>query len=254
MARIKFLNTYIDNLTMDQAVDAALKLVKERKNSYVVTPNLDHIVLLETDELFQNAYGDADLILADGKPLIWISKYLKNPIIEKVSGSDFFPNVCKKAAKEGYSIFILGAAAEVAEKAGEILKNNNNGLEIAGTYSPPLGFEKDSSEMQHIIEMITFSKPDILAVALGSPKGEKFIYQNLNKLNVPLSMSIGATIDFIAGNVKRCPKWMSNVGLEWVYRICSDPKRMWKRYWNDAKKIGPIIRKYRGKKINENMY
>lgn len=245
MARIKFLNIYIDNLTMEQAVDAALTLIKEKKNAYVVTPNLDHIVMLENDSLFRDAYANADLILADGKPLIWISKYLKNPIIEKVSGSDFFPNVCKKAAVEGYSVFILGAAEGIAAKAAGKLKSAYNGLKIAGTYSPPIGFEKNPSEMSHIFEMINASHPDILAVALGSPKGERFIYQNLEKLNVPLSMSIGATIDFIAEKVKRCPKWMSNMGLEWLYRICSDPKRMWKRYWNDAKRIIPIIKKYK---------
>ena len=245
MARIKFLNTYIDNITMEQAIDAAMQLVKEKKNAYVVTPNLDHIVMLENDNLFRDVYANANLILADGKPLIWISKYLKNPIIEKISGSDFFPNVCKKAAEQGYSIFILGAAEGIAAKAAERLMSSYNNLKIVGTYSPPIGFEKNPIETSRVLEMINASNPDILAVALGSPKGEKFIYQNLEKLNVPLSMSIGATIDFIAGKVKRCPKWMSNLGLEWLYRIYKEPKRMWKRYWNDAKKIIPIIRKYK---------
>ena len=109
MDRISFLNTYIDNLTMAEAVEEAQHLIEKKENSYIVTPNLDHIVILEKDKEFAEIYANADLILADGKPLIWISKMLKNPIKEKISGSDFFPQLCSMCAKNGYSIFILGA-------------------------------------------------------------------------------------------------------------------------------------------------
>ncbi len=246
--RMKFLNTHIDNLTMSEAIQEIDKLIQDGKHSYVVTPNLDHIVLIENDELFKEIYDNADLVLADGKPLLWIAKRQGTPIKEKVSGSDLFPEMCKLAAKNGYKIYILGAAEGVADKAAENLIVKFNGLKIVGTYSPPIGFETDKTEVQKIVNKINESKADILAVALGSPKGEKFIYRIREKICVVLSISIGATIDFEAGNLKRAPKWMSNVGLEWLYRISQEPGRLIKRYWNDAVSIIPIIKKY-GKKI-----
>lgn len=245
MARIKFLNTYIDNLTMNEAIEKIDRLILKNNSSYVVTPNLDHIVVLENDKEFAKAYKNADLIVADGKPLIWISKYLKNPIKEKISGSDLFPQMCKLASVKGYTIFILGAAEGVAEKAALNLEKKYEGLKIVGTYSPPIGFENNSNELMIIKRKITEVKPDILAVSLGSPKGEKYICNHLREYGVALGISIGATIDFEAGNIKRAPRWMSECGLEWLYRITRDPKRLIKRYWNDAIKIIPIIKKYK---------
>lgn len=247
MARINFLNTYIDSLTMQEAVDEAEKLIERSGSSYIVTPNLDHIVILENDREFTDVYSNADLFLADGKPLIWISKLLKNPIKEKISGSDFFPHLCNMCAKKGYSIFILGAAEGVADKAAENLCVKFKGLQIVGTYSPPFGFEKDEEEITKIKNFIKGTSPDVLVVSLGSPKGEKFLYRHLTEYGVSLGISIGASIDFEAGNVKRAPKWMSDCGLEWLFRITQDPKRLIKRYWNDAISIIPIIMKYRKK-------
>ena len=247
MDRISFLNTYIDNLTMAEAVEEAQHLIEKKENSYIVTPNLDHIVILEKDKEFAEIYANADLILADGKPLIWISKMLKNPIKEKISGSDFFPQLCSMCAKNGYSIFILWAGKGIAEIAANNLCQKFHGLRIVGTYSPPIGFEKDRKELLKIAGMVKKASPDIFAVSLGSPKGEKFIYRHLKEYGVSLGISIGATIDFEAGNVKRAPKWMADHGLEWLFRITQDPKRLIKRYWNDAVNIVPIIRKYKNK-------
>lgn len=247
MARISFLNTHIDNLTLDEALNKVNSLIKQKNPSYVVTPNLDHIIMIETDLEFKKIYENADLILTDGKPLIWISKILKTPIKEKISGSDFFPRMCELAANKGYSIYILGAEEGVGQKAANNLQKRYHNLKISGIYSPKVGFEKDDNELELIKEMIHKAKPDILAVSLGSPKGEKFIYHHLNEYGVPLSISIGATIDFEAGKIKRAPKWMSSIGFEWLFRITQDPKRLIKRYWNDATKILPIIKKYRDK-------
>ena len=148
-------------------------------------------------------------------------------------------------AQKNYSIFILGAAEGVADRAASNLVKRYAGLKIIGTYSPPIGFEKNDAELSKINEIIVRAKPDVLAVSLGSPKGEKFVYKHLKEYGVPLGISIGATIDFEAGNVRRAPKWMANHGLEWLFRITQDPKRLIKRYWNDAVKIIPIIIKYK---------
>ena len=251
--KMNFLNTHIDNLTMNEAVEETDMLIQERKHSYIVTPNTDHIVLMENDELFKEIYDNADLVLTDGQPLLWIAKLLGTPIKEKISGSDFFPEMCKLAAQKGYKMYILGAAEGVAAKAAENLKAKYEKLEVVGTYSPPMGFENDEAEVMSIINRINNSNADILAVALGSPKGEKFIYQIRERINVSLSISIGATIDFEAGVIKRAPKWMSNIGFEWLYRVIQEPERMLKRYWNDVISIGPIIKKY-VKSTDENLH
>lgn len=245
MGRIKFLNTKVDNITMAQALEKIDELVINKKPSYVVTPNVDHVVKLENDNEFRKVYEEADLILTDGQPLIWISKLIKNPIIEKVSGSDLFPKVCELASKKGYKVFLLGAAEGVAKTAADKLMTKYQGLDIVGTYSPPFGFEKDKTEINKIIKMINEVKPDILAVGLGAPKQEKFIWKFKDKLNVPISLAIGASIDFEAGNIKRCPKWMQNKGLEWFYRLLKEPKRMFKRYIIDDMAIVKIYFKYK---------
>lgn len=245
MARMRLMNTEIDNLTMDETLDAIDSLIKEDNCSYVVTPNVDHIVQLEKDEELKRVYENASLILTDGKPLIWISNWYKTSIKEKISGSDLFPRVCDLAAKKGYTMYLLGAAEGVADKAAKNLMNKYKGLNIVGTYSPPFGFEKDKLELKKIERQIQEVHPDILIVGLGCPKQEKYMYHHCKELDVPISFGLGASIDFEAGNIKRAPRWMSEHGLEWLYRITQDPKRLAKRYLVDDMKIIRIARKYR---------
>ena len=247
MTRINFMNVKIDNLNMSEALTKIDVLIQKKRNAFVVTPNVDHIVKLEKDEELQKVYANADLVLADGKPLIWISKYYRTPIKEKVSGSDLFPKLCELAEKKEYKMFFLGAAEGVAKEAEKNLKERYKKLKIVGTYSPTYGFENNHSEINEIFNIIHKSKPDILIVALGCPKQEKFIYKYRDDLNVPLSLGLGASLDFEAGNVKRAPRWMADNGLEWLFRIMQEPKRMAKRYFIDDIKILYLIKKYRKK-------
>lgn len=245
MARIKFMNTCIDNLTMSETLNEIDKLIQKKICSYVVTPNVDHIVRLEKDEELQKVYKNASLILTDGKPLIWISKWYKTPIKEKISGSDLFPKVCELAANKNYTMYLLGAAEGVADTAAKNLMKKYPGLNVVGTYFPPFGFEKNEQEMIKIKTQIQEVHPDILIVGLGCPKQEKFMYYHCKELGVPISFGLGASIDFEAGNIKRAPKWMSNHGLEWLYRFSKEPKRLFKRYFVDDLKIIQVARKYR---------
>lgn len=245
MTRMKFMNTEVDSLNMPEVLDRIDKLIQIKKNSYVVTPNVDHIVQLEKDSELQKVYKNADLILADGKPLIWISNYYKTPIKEKVSGSDLFPLLCEMAGKKGYKMFFLGAAEGVAARAATNLKKRYSNLEVAGVYSPPFGFEENEEEVEKILQMIIKSNVDILIVGLGAPKQEKFIFKYHDRLNVPISLGLGASLDFEAGNIKRAPKWMQKSGLEWLFRITQDPRRMFKRYIIDDIKIIRLVRKYK---------
>ncbi len=239
------MNTEIDNLSMRETLKEIDRLIRKNNNSFIVTPNVDHLVQLERGGELAEAYKKADLILADGKPLIWISKWYKTPIKEKISGSDLFPRVCALAAKRGYKMFFLGAAEGVAKKAADNLKRRFANLQVVGTYSPPYGFENNIEEMEKIIHMIREASPHILIVGLGCPKQELFILRNKDKLDVPISLGLGASLDFEAGNVKRAPKWMANHGLEWLYRIIQDPKRLAKRYLIDDMKIIKMAIKYK---------
>lgn len=244
MARMKFMNTEIDNLTMAESLETIEGLISQNRNAYVVTPNIDHIVQLERGGELCEAYKKADLILTDGKPLLWIAKWYGTPIKEKVSGSDLFPRLCKMAVEKHYKMFFLGAAEGVAARAAENLMRRFPGLEVTGTYSPPYGFENDRDEMYRIEKMIKKAKPHILIVGLGCPKQELFMLHNCNKLGVPISLGLGGSLDFEAGNIKRAPKWVSEHGFEWLYRIFQDPRRLAKRYLIDDRKIFGLIIKY----------
>lgn len=239
------MNTEVDNLTMQEALDAIDDLIMKDCNAYVVTPNVDHIIQLERGGELVEVYKHANLILTDGKPLIWISKWYRTPIKEKISGSDLFPRLCALAAKKGYKMFFLGAAEGVAAKAAEKLKKKHHGLQVVGTYSPPFGFEKNEEEMNNIKKMIRVAKPHILIVGLGCPKQELFILHHREELGVPISLGLGASLDFEAGNIKRAPRWMADHGLEWLYRITQDPKRLAKRYLVDDRKIFGLAIKYK---------
>lgn len=244
MARIRFMNTYIDNLTMDEAVDRVEELARGDRPCCVFTPNVDHIVRMESDEEFRKAYDCAELILADGKPLIWISRLLGTPICEKVSGSDLFPKICERAAQRGMTMFFLGAADGVAAKAAENLTRKYPELRVTGVYSPPYGFEKDEAEIERIIDVVRKVSPHILVAALGSPKQEKFMWRHRERLNVPVSLGLGASMDFEAGVIRRAPRWMQKIGLEWLYRLMREPRRLFRRYLVDDMRIFRLVVRY----------
>ena len=149
------------------------------------------------------------------------------------------------AAMEKYSIFIIGGKDGIAEQAKMELEKKYSNINIVGTYAPPIGFEKDDKELEKINKMISKKKPDLLFACLGCPKQEKWIYENISKYDAKVSICAGATVDFLAGNVKRAPKWMSDHGLEWFYRFLQEPKRLFKRYFIDDVKILKLIKKYK---------
>ena len=243
--RVKFMNTYIDNASKKEVIEYIEKCIKDRRISQITTPNVDIIVKIEKDEYFKEICDNSDLLLVDGTPLMWIAKWYKKPFKEKICGSDLMPELCSIAAKKGYRVFLLGAAPGVADIAAQKLKEVNPGLQIVGTYSPPIGFEKDRQEINHINQILFESEADMLFVGMGVPKQERFIYENKEIYQIPTSFSIGGTIDFIAGKQKRAPKWINKIGMEWLYRFFCSPKRMFKRYFVDDMKIIKLYFKYK---------
>lgn len=246
---MQFLNTKISNMTFQEALEKINELIEKKEGGYIVTPNVDHIVRLEYDRDFKGAYEQASLVLTDGQPLIWISKFLKTPIKEKISGSDLFPKLCALAAERQYKVYLLGAADGVAAQAADNLTKMNPGLCIVGTFSPQYGFENDNRQVEEVWQKIHAVSPDILIVGLGTPKQELFLWKNQKELNGILAFCLGASIDFEAGKIKRAPRWMQRCGLEWFYRLYHEPRRLFKRYLIDDMKIIPIVWKYRKRKV-----
>lgn len=229
----------IDALTMPDAVATLRSWVEsdsdDQECRFVVTPNVDHAVLLQENGGLRAAYDNAGMILADGHPIIWASRLVRQPLPERVPGSELVPKLFDSFQQSGnLKVFLLGAAEGVAVRAARNMKEAWPRVETVGTYSPPLGFEKDQIENERILEMIAEAKPDVVVVGLGAPKQELWVHQHCKQMEAKAALCVGATIDFLAGEKKRAPVWMQQSGIEWLHRMCSEPKRLVKRYAKDA--------------------
>ena len=229
-ARVQVTGVRIDNLSMAEAVEAIDRMVRDRRCGYAVTPNVDHLVRLRRDSEFRQIYANAALVLPDGMPIVWASRFLGTPLKERVAGSDLFPRVCELAARRGYRLFFLGGRPGAASRAAERLRARHPAIRIVGTYAPPYGFEGDPGENAAIAAMIVDARPDILFVGLGAPKQEKWIWRYQKACGVPVCVGIGVTFEFTAGMVKRAPVWTQRLGLEWLWRLAMEPRRLWRRY------------------------
>lgn len=249
MSRVSLLNTHVNNLTMKETVEQIGGFISAKCVSYVVPINVDVVIKMEQDVELREIVDVADLVLADGKPLIWISKLNRKPIREKVSGSDLIPELFSYAEEKGFSIFLLGGEKDVAQEAGRRLKMQFPRLKLKGLYSPPIGFDRDDVELAHIDQLIFEAMPDILVVCLGCPKQEKWVAAHYRTCGAIVSICAGATVDFLAGRVKRAPRWMSDHGLEWLYRFSQEPKRLFQRYFIEDVKIVKLVKKYCGGEV-----
>jgi N-acetylglucosaminyldiphosphoundecaprenol N-acetyl-beta-D-mannosaminyltransferase len=229
---IAILGVPFDNVTTAQAIEAIERMVASGQPHYLVTANVDFIVQAQSDVELRRILFDAHLVLCDGTPLVWASKILGNPLLERVAGADLVPQLLKVAAEKGYRVFFLGATPESVAQAVQNLERRHPDLIIAGYYSPPFNklLEMDHEEIQR---RITEAKPDLLFVSLGCPKQEKWIAMYYRSLGVPVSAGVGATIDFLAGTVRRAPVWMQRIGAEWIYRLAQEPRRLFRRYARD---------------------
>ena len=212
-----------------QTLRWCLDHVAARKPGYVATPNLDFVMQAGKDPELYRILTQADLVIADGMPIDWLSGRLGPKLPERVAGSDLVLSLSEGAAQKGYSVFNLGGAKGVPEKAAEVLKERFPKFKLAGAYSPP---KADLLEMNHadILDRLTAAQPDILFVAFGGPKQEKWINMHVRDWQVPLALGIGGSLDFLAGTQIRAPKWMQKSGTEWIWRLGTNPARLWKRY------------------------
>jgi N-acetylglucosaminyldiphosphoundecaprenol N-acetyl-beta-D-mannosaminyltransferase len=240
MARVRIGRIWIDSVTFDEALTAIEALTGH--GGAVFTPNVDHVVTADKNEEFRAAYEAADLSLADGQWVVWASRVLKTPLPAKISGSDLTLPLAKLAGEKGRSIYLLGGAPGAAEAAGKRL-TAECGVRICGIDSPRIDLNKPDPA---IVERMKLAAPDLVLVALGSPKQELWIHRNREALRPAVLLGIGATLDFLAGQVRRAPSWISRFGLEWAFRLILEPRRLARRYLvNDPKFAAILLRTLR---------
>ncbi len=221
----------IHAITAQQCINHILDSLDEGIGGTVVTPNLDIIRRCQNDLVFASLVAESSLVVADGMPLIWASKVQGTPLPQRIAGSDLISTLSVAAAARRKTIFLLGGDDGVAEKAAKVLEAKAPGMQVVGTYCPPFGFDKSETEIQKIISAITSVKPDIIWVALGSPKQEILINRIKNSSPKSWWLGVGISFSFLTGDVQRAPKWIQKIGMEWLHRVMQEPKRLFKRYF-----------------------
>lgn len=224
-----------DKVTMKEAVRRIVRMAKKRDRArYVCTGNLDHLVLAERDPEFREAYRKADLVVADGAPVVWLSRIASSaPLPERVAGSDLFWELARVSGEANLRLFFLGGSPGAAAKAAEAVERRYPGARVVGTYCPPPELFDTKPEQERIRRIVRQAAPDILLVALGAPKQEKWIVRNKEELGVPVSIGVGGSFELAAGIRRRAPKWLQRSGLEWLYRFAQEPRRFFRRYFID---------------------
>jgi len=222
----------VDGLALAEAAARVIDLAFSDNFHYVVTPNADHILNLSSDEDFRRAYNNASLTVADGWPVVVSGRLLGANIPERVAGSDLVPAVLSLASRKGISlsVFVLGGLGDVPERAARKILREYPGVRIAGYMSPPFGFDGDPTLSAAVAETVASTRPNLIIVGLGSPKQEKWVHSQMDRLPPGVAVCAGATVDFMAGSVKRAPRWVARIGLEWMYRTLQEPRRMFRRY------------------------
>ena len=223
MEKVNILGVKVTKHTMDSASDKIVEYVKSgQRGKCVYTPNSEIIMVAYRDEKFKDVLNEADMLLADGIGVVYASKIVKNPIPQRAAGYDTACEALRKLAKYGASVYLFGAAEGVADKAGEEICKRYPGIKIAGVSNGYFDAERE----KQIIADINDKKPDVLFVCLGAPKQEKWINAHKNELDFGVAMGIGGSLDVFAGTVKRAPEFYQKHGIEWLYRLLKQPKRI----------------------------
>jgi N-acetylglucosaminyldiphosphoundecaprenol N-acetyl-beta-D-mannosaminyltransferase len=236
--RVRVDDVVFDKVTMRETVARIVAMARKRDcPRYVCTGNLDHLVIATRDEAFKAAYEGADLVVADGAPIVWLSKLAASDeraiLPERVAGSDLFWELAKASSEAGIRLFFLGGLPGAAASAALIAEQRYRGATIVGTYCPPFETFDTEEEQGRIREVVRSARPDVLLVAFGAPKQEKWIAANKDLLGVPVSIGVGGSFEMAAGMLKRAPRWIQKAGLEWFYRFAQQPKRLFQRYFVD---------------------
>ncbi len=215
------LNIPVAAITMNQAVAAVEQFITDEKPHLIATANAEMVMMAQDDNELASILQRANLVVPDGAGVVWASGYLGHPVPERVAGYDLTQHILDQSAQKGWRIYFLGAAPGVAAKARDVALERYPGVNIIGVRDGFFSPDEESS----IIEEIKKARPQILLVALGVPKQEKWLDRHLHNLNIPIAMGVGGTFDVMAGIMERAPLWMQQSGLEWLYRLLKQPQR-----------------------------
>ena len=232
--RVHLFGVDIHNLTMDETLQAIGEIVERRKFVFAITPNVDHTMKYRKSVQFRELYKKAGLVVADGMPLLWAARLLGTPLKERIAGVELFERCCAFAAERGYSVFLMGGSPGAAESARRELLERHPALKIAGLDCPPYGFAKDAEQNRALQQKIRASGADILFVGLGAPLQELWMSEYGAETGVSFAIGVGVSFSFVGGLIPRAPVWMQRNGLEWLWRLGKEPRRLWKRYLVEA--------------------
>jgi len=237
--RLRIGSLWVDAVSFDEALRAIENLVDEGKGGAVYTPNVDHVVKAESNEAFRRSYDDVSLSLADGMPLVWVSRFLGCRLPGRVAGSDILVPLMKLAGQRRWRVYLLGGGPGAAEAAAKRL-TDEFGVTIVGW--DDCRIEKDGSDPTgQSAEKVRAAKPDVVLVGLGPPKQELWIHRYRDSIGPTVSLAIGAGLDFLAGRFSRAPRWVANSGFEWAYRLMLEPRRLYRRYLIESPRFISIV-------------
>ncbi|HYV64667.1 MAG TPA: WecB/TagA/CpsF family glycosyltransferase [Myxococcales bacterium] len=230
---------WLDAVTFAEALDLIESLARSGRVASVFTPNVDHLVRAERSEDFRRAHEEASLSLADGQPVVWASRLLGTPLPEKISGSDLLDPLLDRIARAKMRVFLLGGSPGVGEKAAAALRQR--GVEVAGLDSRPVDLAAPPDD--DLLGRLRDARPNVVLVAFGAPKQEIWIHRHRDRLPSAVYIGVGGSLDFLAGQIPRAPRWMSRAGLEWLFRLSREPRRLARRYLvDDVGFLGILIR------------
>jgi N-acetylglucosaminyldiphosphoundecaprenol N-acetyl-beta-D-mannosaminyltransferase len=228
----------VSNLTMPEAVERIAGWIESETVHQVVTANLDFARNARENEFLHRIICGCSMVLPDGVAMLWASRILRKPLKERITGVDLVPQLARLSAERGFGIFLLGSSPENSAAAQRILEERYPGARFVGSYSPPIA-PLDRMAHDEILRRIEAANPDILLVAFGNPKQEIWISRNFHRLQVPVCIGIGGSLDMICGSLKRAPQWVQSIHMEWFFRMMQEPRRLFPRYAHD---FGVLIR------------
>ena len=227
--RVNILGVGVSAIDMALALDAIDGWIEDRSSTFVCIRDVHGIMASQHDEAYRAIHSRAGMVTPDGMPVVWAARMMGYRHVRKVSGTDLMAAMCERSISRGHRHFLYGGAPGVAEGLAAALEQRFPGVRIVGTHCPPfrpLTEEEDSD----IVRLIDESGADIIWVGLGSPKQERWMDEHVGRISAPVLIGVGAAFDFLGGNVKRAPVWMQRSGLEWLHRLASEPRRLWRRY------------------------
>jgi N-acetylglucosaminyldiphosphoundecaprenol N-acetyl-beta-D-mannosaminyltransferase len=239
-ARTGLAGVLIDRVDRREVRERLLRFASDGRSHQIVTVNLDFLRAARGDSEFRDLINHSDLAVADGMPVVWLSRLRRSRIPDRITGFDLIEMACAIASADGLGVFLLGAGPGVAEAAARELTRRYRGLRIAGIYAPPIGAFTGAEEAR-MVAAIRGAGRCVLFVAFGAPKQDRFIRAHLRECDVPLAIGVGCAFDVLAGAVPRAPRALQRLGLEWAWRLAMEPRRLWRRYLvYDAPLLGAL--------------